>query len=74
MSAVKKSPEDKAGGGRIVQRSTTRAAGAPGMVMVTVAGPGHITHHGRLYKAGQTVELPAEVAAGLVDAGLATKG
>jgi hypothetical protein len=75
MAAVKKAQtENKAGGGRIVQASTTSAAGtSSGLVSVTVAA-GPIHHAGRRYGPGDSLEVSEEVAAALVAAKLVTKG
>lgn len=40
---------------------------------VTVVGPSHVTHHGQLYRAGDTVHLPEEIAMTLVESGAVTK-
>lgn len=44
-----------------------------GLVAVTVKGPVHVTHDGRLYKTGETVAVPDEVAAQLLRLGVVTK-
>lgn len=65
MAAVKKSQaEDKAVGPILVKA---------GMATVKVKGPVHVTHAGRIYRQGESVELPDEVAAQLVALGVVTK-